>query len=283
MGSEGPKKRPRRAEHMTNKQPTALTKAAHDGLKRIIGDHPDERSLAEALRLLAKWRSVLVANTIQAREGTDILQGPFKGMHYAVPAAEGSRAARLLGAYEASLVPVIEVIIKRKYGLIIDVGCAEGYYAVGLARRMPKSRVLARDASEKAQGLCRALAAANGVEERVEVGGIMTHADFDICKTRRSVVICDIEGAEDSLLDPVLAPGLVQADILVECHDCIKPGLTAKIRDRFAETHSVREIGRALDDSGFPEWMEDLSDMDRLIALWEWRMGPTPWLWMEKL
>jgi hypothetical protein len=31
-----------------------------------------------------------------------------------------------------------------------------------------------------------------------------------------------------------------------------------------------------------PEWMEGLSDMDRLLALWEWRTGPTPWLWMQR-
>jgi SAM-dependent methyltransferase len=268
---------------MTNPTPSSLTRAAHDGLKRILTGEPDPQALTEALRLLAKWRSVLVANTIQARMGTDVLHGPFRGMHYALPAAEGSRASRLLGAYEASLAPVIEVIIKRKYGLVIDVGCAEGYYAVGLARRMPKSRVMARDASDKALALCREMAAANGVADRVEVGGTMTHADFDICKTRRSVVICDIEGAEEDLLDPVRAPGLVHADILVECHDCMKPGLSGRLKDRFAATHSVREIGRSLDDGGFPAWMEELSDIDRLIALWEWRVGPTPWLWMEKL
>lgn len=267
---------------MTSQQPSALTKAAHDGLKSILADRSDADALTEALRHLAKWRSIVLANTVQAREGTDILHGPFRGMHYLVPAAEGSRAARLLGGYEASLAPVVELIIKRKYGLIIDLGCAEGYYAVGLARRMPKSRVMARDASEKAQALCRDMALANGVADRVEVGGLMTHADFDICKSRRSVVICDIEGAEDALLDPILAPGLAHADILVECHDCINPGLSQRLKDRFAATHSIREIGRGLDDRGFPPWMEELSDIDRLIALWEWRIGPTPWLWMER-
>jgi hypothetical protein len=28
--------------------------------------------------------------------------------------------------------------------------------------------------------------------------------------------------------------------------------------------------------------MDTLSDFDRLIALWEWRIGPTPWLWMTR-
>ncbi|NEY91316.1 hypothetical protein [Tabrizicola oligotrophica] len=56
----------------------------------------------------------------------------------------------------------------------------------------------------------------------------------------------------------------------------------AYVVKRFAATHKVTEIGRRLDDTGLPGWMEELSDLDRLIALWEWRAGPTPWLWMEK-
>ena len=262
--------------------PSPLTLAATETLRRIAAAPADPDQLAAALRHLAKWRSEVIANTLAIRSGTLVLSGPFKGMDYAVRASEGSRAARLIGAYEASLAPVIEEIVARGYDLVVDVGSAEGYYAVGLARRMPGARVLARDASPKAQTLCAALAALNGVDGRVEIGGLMDHADFDICKTVRAVVICDIEGAEADLLDPVRAPGLLAADILVEAHDCITPGLTKLIAQRFIATHSVRVIGRKLDDTGLPDWMESLSDLDRLIALWEWRSGPTPWLWMVR-
>jgi len=27
--------------------------------------------------------------------------------------------------------------------------------------------------------------------------------------------------------------------------------------------------------------LQVVCDLDRLIALWEWRTGPTPWLWMQ--
>jgi hypothetical protein len=50
---------------------------------------------------------------------------------------------------------------------------------------------------------------------------------------------------------------------------------------RFAPTHTVTRLDRQLDASTLPAWMEELSDLDRLIALWEWRGGPTPWLWMQ--
>ena len=262
--------------------PSALTRAVTETLRKISADPPDANRLAMALRTLAKWRSGVIANTLSNLSGSAVLSGPFKGMDYAVHASEGSRAARMIGAYEASLAPIIEWIIARSYDLVIDVGSAEGYYAVGLARRMPAARIMARDDNPRAQTLCRQLAEVNGVADRVQIGGRMSHADFSICTTTRTVVICDIEGAERELLDPALAPGLLSADILVEAHDCIHPGLSQRIAQRFAATHDVQVIGRNLDDQGLPDWMETLSDLDRLIALWEWRSGPTPWLWMVR-
>ncbi len=261
--------------------PSQLTLAATQTLRQLAAREPDAATLAHALRHLAKWRAELVANTILERSGTAILSGPFKGMDYAIRASEGSRSARLLGVYECSLALIIEEIITRAYPLVIDVGSAEGYYAIGLARRMPGARVLARDDNPKAQALCRELAARNGVADRVEIGGRMEHADFAICKDQSTVVICDIEGAEATLLDPISAPGLAHADILVECHDVMRPGLTATLTARFAATHTVTRLDRQLDASTLPPWMEEMSDLDRLIALWEWRGGPTPWLWMQ--
>ena len=262
--------------------PTALTRAVAQTVQEMLSGPPDAKTLQSALRYLAKWRTEVVANTLENRQGRIVSHGPFNGMDYAVRASEGTRSARLLGAYEASLHPVIEAIIAARPQLIIDIGSAEGYYAVGLARRLPAARVLARDASETAQELCRALAAANGVADRVEVGGLFTHADFVICRAQPSVVICDIEGAEAALLDPIAAPGLLAADILVECHPAAAPGIVDTLCRRFQASHKITELGRKLDDSGLPDWMEEFSDLDRLIALWEWRSGPTPWLWMEK-
>ena len=260
--------------------PSALTQSATETLRRIAAAAPDPANLAAALRHLAKWRAELVGNTILERSGPVVLSGPFKGMDYAIRASEGSRSARLLGVYEASLAPVIETIIARAYPLVIDVGSAEGYYAIGLARRMPGTRIMARDANPRAQALCHALAARNSVADRVEIGGVMTHADFAICTRQKTLILCDIEGAEADLLDPAEAPGLLTADILVECHDVMQPGLTAALAARFSASHHVTRIDREI-NATLPVWMEDLSDLDRLIALWEWRGGPTPWLWMQ--
>lgn len=260
--------------------PSPLTRQVAAHLMQLLEGEPSAKKLNSALRFLAKWRSQLVENTLVARSGETILAGPFAGMAYPVRASEGARIARLLGAYEASLRPVIETIVETAYPLVIDVGSAEGYYAVGLALRMPGSRVMARDTDPEALRRCAELARANGVEARVETGGRLTHAELDVCRTVRTVILCDIEGAERDLLDPARAPGLVHADVLVEVHEGMDPGLLGTLEDRFALTHEIRRIGRALDPAALPPWMEALSDMDRLLALWEWRASPTPWLWM---
>jgi hypothetical protein len=201
-------------------------------------------------------------------------------MNYGVPASEGGGAPRLMGIYEASLSPIIDTIIASAPDLIIDIGSAEGYYAVGLARRLHHATFWARDADAHARQKCRDLAGLNGVADRVEVGGKMTHADFDICLRHRSVVIRDIEGDEGALLDPAKTHGHYAADILVECHPHRDNKIVATLTDRFAPTHNVQRIDRTLVVDGLPKWMDGSSDLDRLLALWEWRSTPTPWLWM---
>ena len=251
--------------------PSPFAIATTDTLRQLAAQQPDNAHLAATLRHLAKWRADLIFRTLAVRSGTQVLSGPFHGMAYALRASEGSGAARLLGVYEASLTPIIELIIQRAYPTVVDIGCAEGYYAVGLARRMPGSRIIARDQSTKAQDLCRQLAALNGVADRVEIGGRMDHADFDLCTAQKTLILCDIEGGEADFLDPTAAPGLIRADILVECHDVVRADLTDLLTRRFLPTHHVARIDRQL-TATLPDWMEELSDLDRL-RIWANRRG----------
>lgn len=259
-----------------------LSVEVYKRLEALLAQNKSPSNLNDILRLLAKWRANIVTNTLQKKSGQKVLSGPFKDMIYSAAASEGSTSARLLGAYEAALHPIIEKITRRGYEQIIDVGCAEGYYAVGLAMRMPAARVIARDLNPDARTKCAQLASANGVSAQIEIGGEMGHGDFDMCTRAKTLVVCDIEGAEAQLLDPALAQGLASADILVEVHDCFNAGLSAQIAQRFEPTHKVRRIERSLSDAPLPDWMDALSDLDRLIGLWEWRIGPTPWLWMTR-
>jgi len=55
----------------------------------------------------------------------------------------GALTAKLLGTYEKELQDAIRALEKKRFGRIINVGAAEGYYAVGLARNFPNVPVVA--------------------------------------------------------------------------------------------------------------------------------------------
>ena len=255
-------------------------------VQRRVGDlmagEPTVQRLNMALRHLAKWRAHVLENALVERSGDRVLSGPFKGMIYPTRTSEGSRNPRLIGCYEASLAQVIEDIVAGGYDTVIDIGAAEGYYAVGLSLRMPHARIIARDTDQNAHATCAQIAEANGVSARVEIGGAVGHKDFSEIIRGRTVIICDIEGAEETLLDPVAAPALRDVDLLVEVHEGMKAGRVDLLNTRFGTSHEILRIERRLDDSGLPGWTNDLGDLDRLLLLWEWRSTPTPWLWMRR-
>lgn len=239
--------------------------------------------LNNALRLLSKWRSALIQNTLLQHQGTTVMEGPIKGMDFLPQSAEGCHIAKLLGCYEQPLLPYIEAAIQAGYPTILNIGCAEGYYAVGMARRMPQTRVLAFDLNPKAQQVCTELVAKNGVADRVSVGALFQPQDFAAYAGQRVLVLCDIEGAERELLDPAQTPALAGMDLIVESHECLVPGITQLLLSRFAPTHEITRV----EDNGqrqlhhAPAWFNNLAHLDQLLAVWEWRSGPTPWLVMK--
>ena len=248
----------------------------------MLSSKTDNATLNNALRLLSKWRSVLIQNTLLEKEGTRVLQGPLEGLDFIEQSAEGCHIAKLLGCYEQLLHPYISDAITKGYTVVLNIGCAEGYYAVGLARAMPRARSLAFDTNPKAQAACKQLAAKNGVSDRVTVGGLFSPSDFADYVDESTLVFCDIEGAELELLDPALAPALESMDLIVESHECLRDGITDKLIARFSSTHDIQLItdngSRQLDNA--PYWFKQMSHLDQLLATWEWRSGPTPWLVM---
>jgi len=253
-------------------------------LSQVAGDNASEQArLNNALRLLSKWRSVLIQNTLLKLQGTVVMQGPLAGMDFLPQSAEGCHIAKLLGCYEQPLQPFIENAITSAYPIILNIGCAEGYYAVGMARRMPNTQVLAFDLNHTAQEVCAILAKKNSVSDRVKVGALFKPEEFETYRNQKVLVLCDIEGAEKDLLNPDNAPALKGMDIIVESHEGLLPGITQTLIDRFKATHQIALIQdngqRQLKDA--PQWFNNLAHLDQLLATWEWRSGATPWLVMK--
>jgi hypothetical protein len=217
-------------------------------------------------------------------QGADALvqSGPFSGMRLSLEASwsDGAVAPKVLGSYEAELHPALCKAIVRRPATVVNIGCAEGYYAVGLALRLPNAKVIAFDSDERAQAVCRQMAAANAVADRVEVtGGCTPELLGAVMADRgRMLLVMDCEGGELELLSDDLIAGMRNCDVIVECHDFINRGSTEALMGRFAASHQVERVEeRARDPNQFP-LLQNRSSLECWLALCEFRPKLISWL-----
>lgn len=221
--------------------------------------------------------------------GGRIYQGPFKGMKYAEDSFGSCLIPKLLGIYERELASAVEEACAASPRLIVDIGAAEGYYAVGLALRNPQARVVAFEMEEAGQKLLHKTIEMNAKQAAVEVRGKCEPADLQqlLDGAEQPLVVCDCEGYEQVLLDPQRIPALARAQVLVELHDFLVPGLTEQITQRFSASHDVQRIwqtDRSPSDYPFKSlYLRLLPGSYRRWAVSEWRPGRMSWLWMRPL
>lgn len=214
----------------------ALDQMRHD----FILSRRQDAALAQTTRALATISPDL---TVQ--------HGLLAGLRFPyLRATYGALGAKLLGSYERELHPTLaSLCAERSYSLLVDVGSAEGYYAVGLARLMPNVRVRAFDTDVPAVAFCREMAVVNGVADRVTVGGF---CDFETLTAAvggqsRALIISDCEGYEIRLFRPGAGEALRRHDLIIEAHDYVDITVSPKMWEVFGSTHDV-EVVRSLDD-----------------------------------
>ena len=217
------------------------------------------------------------------RNGLVVERGPFAGMRYleGMERISGDLVAKLTGEYERELHPAIEEWVAARPEHVIDVGCAEGYYAVGLALAIPGATVHAFDIDQVARERCAALAELNGVADRVRIAGECVPESLSELPPAGVVLLSDCEGGERSVLDPGRAPRLLGWPILVELHDFIDASISQTMLARFSPTHDIEMIdgqGRAADD--LPE-LSFMTARQRQAVLSERRPGPMRWAHMR--
>lgn len=173
-----------------------------------------------------------------------VASGPFHGMIYPSFESCGSQIApKLIGSYEFELHGIIEQCIASEYARIIDIGCAEGYYAVGFAIRAREANVIAADTSSTARELCAAMASLNGVADRVTIAEtIDSRALISLVADQRCLVLSDCEGYEKELFTADTSRHLGRSDLLIECHDYKDASITPTIISAFGDSHAITKI-----------------------------------------
>jgi precorrin-6B methylase 2 len=215
-----------------------------------------------------------------------VASGPFKGLRYPSGHSFGSAfLPKLLGSYESELHPVLDALLRQGYTTVVDIGCGEGYYAVGSALRLPQAQVYAFDTESRVRELCLQMAELNGVADRVHLAGL---CDQEILRSLpfkgKALIISDCEGYEGTLFDRQMAEFLAKCDLLIETHDFIDIELSRKMRAVFSDTHDIHSI-KSSDDiarahaCGSRE-LANYSLQEKRLILAEWRPAIMEWLVM---
>jgi hypothetical protein len=193
----------------------------------------------------------------QALEKREILAGPFKGMKYGQTKALCSALyPKLLGTYEHELESEFEAALQEKPALVVDVGAADGYYAVGFAFRDPNTHIIAYDQDPRAREELAKLADLNGVADRIEIRGRCETSDLESFAGKKGLMIVDCEGFEEHLLSPKNLRHLGAWAFIIETHDGFSPGVTKRLIERFRESHEVKVI----------EAIHDFDKMDHVLV-----------------
>lgn len=247
------------------------------GLIRPLVKQRDRRS--ERIRELQ-------TKIMRATNGT-VVSGLFSGLRLTseISWGEGSRGdigSKLLGFYEMELQPVLEAIVKLEPDLIANVGCAEGFYALGLARLLPNVQVLAFDIDERAQKICKLGRQINEINGNFEVRGYCSpEALQKIAEAaERPVLLIDCEGFERDLLLRT-SYDYPSAHIIVECHDFLDRDITTDLVRKFSRTHVVEVIEQGGRNPHISAIMRGWGESDMWLVVSENRPESMHWLYMR--
>ena len=215
-----------------------------------------------------------------------VANGPFKGLRYPAAESYGSMLLpKLLGSYESELHPVLEGMFANDYTAIVDIGAAEGYYAIGLGLQFPGASVYAFDTSSTARRMCAEMATLNSLGSRIHIGSFCDEQTLrSIPLGDRALIISDCEGYENSLFNLELAEFLINHDVIIEAHDFIDIDISSNMRRAFCKTHKVHSI-KSTDDIEKAHMYQyaELSrytTSDKRTILGERRPGVMEWLVM---
>lgn len=238
------------------------------------------RRYERAVRLRAG--ATCAAQQLVAGTEPVVRAGPFAGLRYPADRLADIDAAvpKLLGTYEQEIAWVFARAISRGVSTFVDIGCADGYYAAGMAHACSATTIYAFDLAASARELCAQTAAASDVGNRVQIAKRFTLNAFDFVRSRGALVLCDIEGGEVELFSPGAVARLADTLVVIEVHEDDRPGAGAHLESVFAHSHDATRVGQG-PRVEIPPAVASWPAHQQATALREFRGPQLHWLVLE--
>ena len=237
----------------------------------------------DSIRIRRSYLSKHISNIFNHK----VHYGPFKGLVLGKTLwGTTDRASMILGLYEQEVLNSI-VRLPKKYKFFIDLGAADGYYAIGVLKNQFFSKSFCFEMSEKGRQIIQENAELNHVEKDITIHGVATKDFYKLIPNinlSHSVMLVDIEGAEFDLFDYECLKTFRKSIIFIELHESlVKNGLNKKNKliENAKHFFKVSELTTTARDLSCFQELKDLNDNDRWLICSEGRDKLMTWLRLD--
>lgn len=240
-------------------------------------------SIEKAITKLYRKR---IAARVFAQLGHTVKYGPFKGLAFERTShlSNSDLVLKALGLYETEI--TARMLDMPGITTLVNLGAGDGYFPIALLRSGKVLRAIGFEMIEEGRKAIAANASLNGVADSLVIhgaagAGLLDTLKADGCDPQKLIFLCDIEGAEFSVIDDALAQWLAPSHVIVELHPfAVANGAVkeAELVARLTRTHLVEIIKATPRDwVGIPE-VEALHDLERALVTTEGRKLLARWL-----
>lgn len=212
--------------------------------------------------------------------GGVVKYGPFAGLQLNRETWWGKLdlAAQCLGLYEKEILNFIADIEPGEYERFIDIGAADGYYAIGLLLSGKVAQTMCFEITPKGREVIAKNWQQNGAPGELQIYAEATAASLAALQAKhreKALVLVDIEGGEFDFLTEATLSLLQTCTLIIEVHhwvDDFLPRYQALLK-RAQKMFEVTIIAPAERATLHLAELRDLTDDNRLLLTSERRPG----------
>ncbi|PWS31679.1 hypothetical protein [Pedobacter paludis] len=175
------------------------------------------------------------------KTGGQIYYGPFSGLNIPDKLISELSVSEILGLYESCLFPVWEALLSKQVNNIMMIGGGHGYYSATLSYLFQPNETYIFEANMAYHEMIIEWCKYN----KINTPNLFPLATQEILATWEKPVellICDCEGGESYLLNPLVYTWQLNCDIVVEVHPFIVDNLVSDIIKKFKKSHRIKII-----------------------------------------
>ncbi len=242
------------------------------------------QDLAQLVQSAIAMRRLQLNTLLFQRLQGVVRYGPLAGMQLIEASSWGNdKAAKLLGFYEHELMAAMVPALGPDK-VFIDIGAADGFYAVGALHAQLAHRTIAFELTDAGRSVIGDTAARLGVQDRIEIHGACTEGSLQQAlhglDRRQLVLLCDVEGAEFEIFSDAVLAMLAGSQVFIEIHDRTAegPAQYAALKARAQRWFRLEEISKGGRNPYHYRELHDLDDTDHWLVCSEGRDPDQRWL-----